>query len=486
MRTPSPYKFFCSFYHVNTYLPLVDLSPNKLDRHLFKNEHPKEAAIAQRLISVPEVQQILSSPLAYEMDKIRERNAILEKYGFKLLSSKPGGDGNSVPFYSVSEHGELPGWIIKSGAIRVTEDRFVVGPHDDRNEMVFFTAEDSLLRIAMVERIKQIAEECNIEVVIPKKKLVEYANLEGVTEPTRRYCVICEKIEVLSVEDTVEAIKAMKADQQRETARKIATLVKKVGFVDASFHNIRLTPNGKIAVIDTEPAGLLMVKQPGYEPGLLDSWSIPRGASVEKCGRIGLFSLMGQTLKGCSLTGKDKSDALECEPGLEIFRKEVETHYQKAVCPKLSKERIVLSIVSLGILPLIYAIIALVKTIRAENAFDKLMGIDRKAYNTFSNNTGSLHRKEWESLQQEAIAIDTAAANRSFPSEMERDLFAREHQVKIEQFKNKVERFKRHGRKEFEKYQRERVPVVRDLFASIESVPYTFGSSVALAAFRIS
>ncbi len=44
----------------------------------------------------------------------------------------------------------------------------------------------------------------------------------------------------------------MDDEQQKELARKISTLVQKVGFVDANFDNIRLTKERTIAIIDTQ------------------------------------------------------------------------------------------------------------------------------------------------------------------------------------------------------------------------------------------
>ena len=45
--------------------------------------------------------------------------------------------------------------------------------------------------------------------------------------------------------------------------------------------------------IDTEPAGLLTTKK----QGIFHKLFIPKGASVEKCERIGLFSLMLEATK---------------------------------------------------------------------------------------------------------------------------------------------------------------------------------------------
>lgn len=211
--TPTFSDFFKSFYYSNNYVPSVDLSEEKLSRHLLKNENKKAAATAQALISKPDVQQVLSEPLTYDLvEAVPKRNAILQQHGFKLLSSKDNLlTGERIPFYSVIEHDKLQGWIIKSGATRIPKNQVLLGPFNDRNEMAIYTDEESLLRIEMANRVQQIAREAHIDVVVPKKKLVAYSNVNGVTEPTRKYCVICEKIDILSAKDTLQTIKDMDA-----------------------------------------------------------------------------------------------------------------------------------------------------------------------------------------------------------------------------------------------------------------------------------
>ncbi|MBS4167681.1 hypothetical protein [Parachlamydia sp. AcF125] len=369
--TPTFSEFFKSFYYSNTYVPPVDLSKQGVSKHLLETENPEAAATAQRLISNPEVQQVLSEPLTYDLtERVPRRNAMLERHEFKLLSTKSTLQGQPLPFYSVLEHEDLPGWIIKSGATRVPKGQFTMGPFNDRNEMAFFTDEESLLRIKMANRIAKVAQEANIQVVLPKKKLVAYANSDGVTEPTRKYCVVCEKIDILSAEDTFLTIRGMDAVHQKEIARKISIIVQKAGFVDASFDNIRLTPDGKIAFIDTEPVGLMVAKKSGLWHKLFG----PKGASVEKCARIGLWGLMRQSAE----RGPDGTSLGSAKAGLEEFHKQVKSDYEKAVVPKLSKWKITVSIFSLGLIPLVNAVVALVKTQLTKRVFKKLQLMDAK------------------------------------------------------------------------------------------------------------
>lgn len=371
--TPTFSDFFKSFYYSNTYLPSVDLSDKELEKHLLATENPAEAATAQKLLSNAEVQEVFSAPLTYDLEEIPKKNAILQKHDFKLLSIKTDLTGKRIPYYNVIEHDELQGWIIKSGATRVQRGQLIIGPANDKNEMAFFTEEESLLRLEMANRIQKIAKEANIDVVLPKKKLVAYANMNGGTEPNKKYFVVCEKINILSVKDTVQAIKNMDEEHQREIAKKISIIVQNVGLADASFDNIRLTPDGKLAFIDTEPTGLMVAKKPGFWNKLFG----PRGASIEKCARIGFFTLMHQTSKAIRGTQTSLVDAMQCEPGLESFRNEMKTHYEKkADSPKLSKWKIALSIISVGLIPLINTIVALVKTKLTKLTFEKLRSID--------------------------------------------------------------------------------------------------------------
>lgn len=347
--------FFKSLYYLNTYLSPVDLSEKGVSSYLLASEDQETASKAQELLSLPGVQRVLSEPLSYDHKKITKNNKILELQGFKILSIKPI-DREIIPFYSVIEHDTLPGWILKSGAIRASKDLVIQARTNDKNEKAFFTQEESLLRIEMANRIAKVAREAGIDIVVPKKRLVSYANLDGVTEVTKKYCVICEKIDVLNFEDTVQTITNMNEECQREVAKKISIIVQKAGLVDASFHNISLTSSRHLAFVDTEPAGLMVAKK----PGLYNRIFSVKGASVEKCARIGLYTLLTQL----------------SEPGLEAFYEQVKNDYEKISEPKLSKWKITLSIVSFGLVPLINVIVAQVKTKQTKQAFKELKLID--------------------------------------------------------------------------------------------------------------
>ena len=239
--------------------------------------------------------------------------------------------------------------------------------------MSLFIKESGLFRIAMRDRIQKIAQEANIEVILPKTHLVAYANATNVKDPTKKYCIISEKLNTLSVTETVDAIKKMTADKQKELARTIAALVKKAGIVDARFHNIRLTKENKLAIIATEPTDL-MVKKP---TSLFNKVFGSKSASVEKCARIGLYRLQGQATKGAIGSLQEQAQmtqaqARETEPGLEVFRKEIQLAYTEVATPQLNKRKIILSI-AIPIIPVVYAIVSIAKNIMAAYYIDQII-----------------------------------------------------------------------------------------------------------------
>ncbi len=362
--------FFNSFYASNTYIAPVDLSEKSLSDDLLEKKYPETAAIAQRLISIPEVQKTLLEPFSLNKSfEIPEKNAILEKNRFTLLNTQICNyNCQQIPVYNVIEHPDLSGWIIKAGVRIAANDHFWFKSNNDKGERAIYTKEEGLLRIPMANRIAKTAEEAKIEIVIPKKGLVQYLKIDKATDETQKYCIVCEKIEILTYDETLQIIKKMDSKKQKEMANKISTIVKKAGIVDASFHNIRLTPAGKIAFIDTEPVGLMVAKKNNYKKGI----------SIEKCARIGLFILMNEA----------------SDPACKDFRDEVEAEYKNAIVPKLSKWKIVFSILSLGLLPAIYAIVALVKMQLTKNAIKKLKTIDQQySRDTFPPMTPEIFKK---------------------------------------------------------------------------------------------
>lgn len=324
---PSIFDYFRSFYYNNTYVDVVDINKN-LSNYSCSDQGVREKA--KKIFSKSAVREAFSSPLSYSREEIEKKNSIFTKAGFQLLGSKSFSSGEEIPYYSVLTHPDLPEWVLKSGGARAPADAPMKGPSNDYNETTHYTQFESLLRLPMNERIRQVAQEEKIPVIVPKEYLVEHPGNED-KELTHRYFVISERIDVLSVDETIQAIHAMSSKEQIELANKISTLIEKIGYCDASFDNIRLSKKGhQIVFLDTEPGGL-------YQNG-------ERGYSIEKCARIGLYRLR-EFSKGA---------------GLEGFAKAVDGRYQSALSQK-SIWRIVLSIVC-PLIPLVLLVISIYKT----------------------------------------------------------------------------------------------------------------------------
>ncbi len=338
-QLPSTWDFAKSFFYQNTYTPPVDLSDAGLKPHLLANVDPETAQAAQKVLSAPDVRKIFSEPLSYDLSKtIPERVKTLRNHGFTTLSTKPEmSSGILHPFYSVVEHKDVPGYVIKSGADRVPADQYIMGPVNlHLDEMSHFTPEDSLMRIAMAARIQRVSQEYNLGVHVPKKYVVQLPGSDSETKATRKYCVLSEKVDIPSPDQTVRNIQKMQREEQRQLARKISTLVAKVGITDATFENIRVDSKGKVTIIDTEPAGLMVAKQSGFKNWLFH----PKAHSVEKCTRIGLFTL--------AYSAKTKE--------LDAFSKVVYEEYSKVSSPKLSIWKITLAVAGMAVVPVIHAI----------------------------------------------------------------------------------------------------------------------------------
>ncbi|EFB42324.1 MULTISPECIES: hypothetical protein [Parachlamydia] len=408
---PSFTDFFKSFYYSNTYVSPVDLSDKSLSTHLLASTNAKKA---QKLISRPEVKSMLSEPLSCDWEKIQDNNAILGQHQFKLLNKKNLILGKIIPYYNVLEHETLPGWVIKAGAIAFPKGSFPPGPRNNKKEMAVLQREENLLRIEMSRRIAKIAKEVQVDVILPQKKLLAYQNSDKECDVTRKYCLICEKVEVLSAKETLEAIKSMDASEQKELAHKISLIVRKAGIAGATFNKIRLTQDRKMAIINTEPSGLMTVKKTGF-----GKFFGGRGASVEKCARIGLFNLLQETLKTDPVLFFMPKVLLE--PGLESFHEELKKNYDVASKPNFSKRKIRLSIVSLGLIPLINVIRAFALHSLAKGFGLYLNKLDR---HFTSRSTSYMTKKANELLEENpALVEDVVTLNILVHNEIQKEKF---------------------------------------------------------------
>jgi hypothetical protein len=242
--------------------------------------------------------------------------------------------------------------VIKAGGVRLKDDDFLVPLQNKYLEAVFPTKEDGILRIAMAKRISEVAKNLGIELVVPEKKFVRYAEVKADAKVTEKYCVISQKLDVLSKLETVAKIKEMGSDEQKALAKNISRLVKEAGLVDASFDNIRFTKDGKLAIIDTEPFGLMTVKKTDFWSRLFPT----QYASLEKCARVGMHILQHVSSKSHYNHEVPEAERNDAEPGLEAFKAQVEQEYEEVKQPKWSNWKVLLSKATLGLYPAAVAV----------------------------------------------------------------------------------------------------------------------------------
>lgn len=327
LRWPTFTQYFCSFYYENenNFLPPVDLSEETLRTNGDLVQRPDIEEVIQR----PAVQKILSSPIPIDAEA-RERNVeILQSNG--LVTGQCQLRSNCHCSIKKPEIGVklLPSMC------------FGFSPCiSDRGEHNLLSPEDGLLSLEMSRHIQRVADAQKIKVQTVTDKLLLF-NSSQEEVPSKKYCVLAGVWPVLEPKETINCIKGMSQEEQIDCARKLCLLIQKAGIVEANFSRIVLTKEDHTFSFAVSPHGLLVSKQS----------ELTRGASIEKCGRIGLSYLRYAVRKSFGETLAEGS----------AFRGEVEKAYQEAMRPKWSKWKITLSVMSLGLIPLIYAIISLVQ-----------------------------------------------------------------------------------------------------------------------------
>ncbi|MEZ5315628.1 MAG: hypothetical protein R3E91_05425 [Chlamydiales bacterium] len=308
--SPATWDYFRSFFYSNTTVSPIDLEGN-LTAGKYKCCYEDVIKTAQRITSSEDVQKVLSQPFGNYVQKIQEnqeieeRIKVLKEHGFKFpystnviiddesfsragIKTVPDYSvrehGEPVPYYSVCEHEGLDGWIIKSGVPRIPEDlinAMYLFPQYDHNEFAISTQHDSLLRFEMRDRLRQAAQRRGIDLVMPEEYAIPYLTIDSTgTDVTKQYFVLSKKLDVLSSEETVKALK--NEELQKCYASNVIALIEETGYTDISIDNIRLTQKNEITILDTKPVGLLTKR--GNE-------LYPKGSSLEKHVRIGLFNL---------------------------------------------------------------------------------------------------------------------------------------------------------------------------------------------------
>ncbi len=340
---------FRSHFLPKTYCFLEDPVERWIEAYNFDTHHPDSAAPLKSIFVKAKIASIFSEPFSYEEAKIRKNVEELRQNHFTFLASRRTREGSTLPFYSALEHPRLPGWVLKPCGSKVPDSRFILGPANSLNDMAYFHPYDGLYRIPMKERIRKIAETEGIPLIVPRKfyAKIPFCNKENPLENT---FVVAEKLNVLSVQDTFKMIKAMSTSQQSLLAYRIGRLIQLSGFLDASLNNIRLTPEGEIAIIDTEPAGFL--KERGEFPRPFWAGYGHQG-TLEKSGRIGLHLLRDQFLDKSVSTPDGKKVAFE---GFESFKEMLDTMIDQDYSLKPSGKKKLIAVLSLGVLPILWAI----------------------------------------------------------------------------------------------------------------------------------
>ena len=336
---PPIWDYFKSFYYSKTLVEPVDLK-----QVLPTLGCPDDAIvqIAQNITSLPGVQQVLGEPIIYmNTEESKKKSEILKKNGFQILNCRQHKNGSFYDHIGVIEHPDLPNWLIKAGALRTPENAFVHVFEDDQNEDNFPSPHESLLRVVMNQRMRKIIKDYQIDVIIPDEFAVPFRN-PHTSDISQSYFVLSQKLNLFDRQNAVAFLRGQSNENQLRYAKTICNFIKKVGFADANFDNFGFTMDGKVAVVDTEPMGL--IKEVG---------DIDKCEGVEKCARLGLYSML--------LASKD--------PGLEVFAEEVRRNYQVCLRNVFSIKKIAASIFC-PLLPLAFFVMSLISRIKISKLLD--------------------------------------------------------------------------------------------------------------------
>lgn len=180
----------------------------------------------------------------------------------------------------ILEHPLLPGYIIKLSSK---------------------TPLDATYRVLMAKRMSKVKEIDDLSrVLVPAKGLhrLSWANEKESTE--KKYIAFAEKIELVPENEQFDEIRKLPEETQREMAVQACKMICGIGYRDAHAGNIRLTRDGRLAFIDTEPLGMFVEKE---------------GSENEKPG-----SILNEALSGLEVFNREFGKA----GNLPIFQKECE------------------------------------------------------------------------------------------------------------------------------------------------------------------
>ena len=109
------------------------------------------------------------------------------------------------------------------------------------------------LRAKVAERFREIIQKNGLNLLyVPKKRVVEV--LPGVKG------VLAEKLKLTDYNQTVAYISKLSEDVQKLYASQLVRFIVLSGYQDVDVRNIAFTPNGELALFDTEPYGVTQEK----------------------------------------------------------------------------------------------------------------------------------------------------------------------------------------------------------------------------------
>lgn len=192
------------------------------------------------------------------------------------------------------------------------------------------TYEGCMTRVVMANRIRALKIP---GVLVPEKRVIEKEVLgSDCSSVVHIFFAVCQKMDVLSREETIAKITTMNEREQIEIARKICKVMEKTGLHDCHFDNIRLDNNNNLVFLDTEPHHAFA--STGSEP----------------------MPLMQCAKEGCNVVIRDlRRVHSNLDAKNSPFVQEVEAQREQLRDP-VSKKLVILSILTLGLLPLFYLI----------------------------------------------------------------------------------------------------------------------------------
>jgi hypothetical protein len=274
-----------------------------------------------------------------------------------------------LPYYSVATHPKMPKYVIKIATKRCSVSKILPGPLNDRHEMNLFSLYEGAFRFSMNERLQRIAREMKFPLQVPKEMVFPLE--EKKVGEDFCFCVLSEKLPILSLAASVEVIRKISENEQRNLAKQMCQFIEKVGYADAHFGNFVFTQEKKLCLVDTESAGLFRCS------GEERPW-----ISIEKAARVGLGTL---------LHFSSKVFHLKC------FAEEVDRAYRKSL-RKYSYVKIVMSV----LFPVVWVIVGAASLIlRIELVYVKRkieeeeMSVEKKVFEEDHLVSMSLSRKRY-------------------------------------------------------------------------------------------